>query len=49
MKNYFEKNRLIAADLSKQKALLEDSRATQQISFTGALKTRATIYYILEQ
>ena len=33
---YFEKNyRLIAADLSKQKALDADSRAIQQIVFTG--------------
>ena len=52
---YFEKNyRLIAADLSKQKALDDDSRAIQQIIFTGEIKaevanTRVTIYYILEQ
>ena len=52
---YFEKNyRLIAADLSKQKALDADSRAIQQIIFTGKIKatrdnTRAIIYYILEQ
>ena len=33
---YFEKNyRLISADLSKQKALDADSRAIQQIIFTG--------------
>ena len=32
----FEKNyRLIAADLSKQKAIGEDSRAIQHIIFTG--------------
>ena len=37
---YFEKNyRLIAADLSKQKALDADSRAIQQIIFTGTIKT----------
>ena len=53
--SYFEKNyRLIAADLSKQKALDDDSRAIQQIIFTGEIKaevanTRVTIYYILEQ
>ena len=53
--NYFEKNyRLIAADLSKQKALDADSRAIQQIIFTGKIKaaadnTRVIIYYILEQ
>ena len=34
---YFEKNyRLIAADLSKQKALDADSRAIQQSIFTGS-------------
>ena len=52
---YFEKNyRLIAADLSKQKALDVDSRAIQQIVFTGKINagvnnTRIIIYYILEQ
>ena len=52
---YFEKKyRLIAADLSKQKALDADSRAIQQIIFTGKIKatvanTRVIIYYILEQ
>ena len=52
---YFEKNyRLIAADLRKQKALDADSRAIQQIIFTGKIKaaadnTRVIIYYILEQ
>ena len=51
----FQKNyRLIAADLSKQKALDADSRATQQNIFTGKIKaaadnTRVIIYYILEQ
>ena len=49
-KNY----RLIAADLSKQKALDADSRAIQQIIFTGKTKaplanTRVIIYSILEQ
>ena len=47
---YFEKNyRLIAADLSKQKALDADSRAIQQIIFTSKLNTAASIYYILEK
>ena len=52
---YFGKNyRLIAVDLSKQKALDADSRAIQQIIFTGKIKaaadnTRVIIYYILEQ
>ena len=52
--DYFENNyRLIAADLSKQKALDADSRAIQQIIFTGKIKatvenTRVIIFYILE-
>ena len=47
---YFEKNcRLIAADLSKQKALDADSRAIQQIIFIGKIKaashhTRIILY-----
>ena len=51
----FKKNyRLIAVDLSKQKALDADSRAIQQTIFTGKIKaaannTRVIIYYILEQ
>ena len=49
-----KKNRLIAADLSKQKPLDADSRASQQIVFTGKIKatvanTRVVIYYILEK
>ena len=52
---YFEKNyRLIAADLSKQKALDADQRAIQQIIFTGKIKateanTRIIIFYIFEK
>ena len=52
---YFEMNcRLIAVDWSKQKALDTDSRAIQQIIFTGKIKAaednrRVIIYYILEQ
>ena len=52
---YFENNyKLIAVDLSKQKALDTGSRAIQQIIFTGKIKatvanTRLIIYYILEQ
>ena len=46
--------RLIAADLSKQKDLDADSRAIQQIMFTGKIKATegnagVIIYYILEQ
>ena len=49
-KNY----RLIAVDLSKQKVLDADSRAIQQIIFTGKIKateenTRVIIYYILKK
>ena len=48
--SYFEKNyRLIAADLSRQKALDADSRATQQIVFTGKTDNQIRVYYILEQ
>ena len=47
---YFEKNyRLIAADLSKQKALDEDSRAIQQIISTSKANKGAMLYHILEQ
>ena len=52
---YFENNyRLIAADLSKQKALVADSRAIRQIIFTGKIKaavanTRIVIFCILEK
>ena len=52
---YFEENyRLIAVDLSEQKALDADLRAIQQIIFTGKIKgteenTRVIIYYILEK
>ena len=47
---YFEKNyKIIAADLSKQKALDADSRAIQQIIFTGHTDDQIKVYYILEQ
>ena len=47
---YFEKHyKLIAADLGKQKVLDADSRAIQQIIFTGKSSTNAIIYYILEK
>ena len=46
----FEKNyRTITADLSRQKALDADSRAIQQIVFTGKTDNRIRVYYILEQ
>ena len=49
-----KKTKLIAADLSKQKDLDADSRAIEQIIFTGKIKataanTRVIIYYILEK
>ena len=51
---FWKKYRFTAADLNKQKALDADSRAIQQIIFTGKIKaavanTRVIIYYILEQ
>ena len=45
LKNY----KLIAADLSKQKSVDADSRAIQQIVFTGTASAAVVIYYILEQ
>ena len=46
--------KLIAADLSKQKALDADSRAIQQIIFTGKIKatvadTKVIIFYVLKK
>ena len=47
---YFEKNyKIIAADLSKQKALHADSRAIQQIIFTGHTNAQIRVSYILEE
>ena len=51
---FFENYRLIAVDLSKQKALDADPKAVQQIIFTGKIKAteanaRTIIYYILEK
>ena len=52
--SYFEKNyRLNAADLSKQKTLDVESRAIQQIIFTGSIKATVAntvvIFYVLEK
>ena len=44
-----KKNRLIAADSSKQKALDADSRGIQQIIFTGKASAGVMIYYTLEK
>ena len=47
---YFKKNyKLVAVDLSKQKALDADSRAIQQIISTCTASAAVIIYYILEQ
>ena len=47
---YFKKNyKLIAVDLSKQKALDADSRAIQQIISACTASAAVIIYYILEQ
>ena len=47
---YFKKDyRLIAANLSEQKALDADSTAIQQITFTGKASAVALIYYIHEK
>ena len=47
---YFKKTyRLMAAYLSKQKALDTDSRAIQQIIFTSKVDTVAVIYYIYKK
>ena len=40
---------MIATDLSKQKALDADSRAIQQIIFTGTASAAVVILYIVEQ
>ena len=43
--NYFDKHyKLVAVDLSKQKELDADPRATQQIEFRCMLGTNSTIY-----
>ena len=47
---YFEKNyKLIAVDLSQQKALDADSRAIQQIIFTDNASADVIVYYIPEK
>ena len=48
--NYFDKHyKLVAVDLSKQKELDPDPRATQQIEFKYMLGTNSTIYWVLEK
>ena len=45
-KNHYQ---LIAVDLSKQKKLDADPRATQQIEFYGMLKTNSQVCTVLEK
>ena len=47
--NYFDKHKLVAVDLSKQKELDADPRAIQQIEFKYMLGTNSTICWILEK
>ena len=47
--NFKDNYKLIAADLCKQEALDDDSRAFRGIVFTGGVRITAIIYYILEQ
>ena len=47
--NYFDKHKLLAVDLSKQKELDADPRAIQQIEFKYMLGTDSTIYWVLEK
>ena len=48
--SYFEKTyRLMAANLSKQEALDTDSRAIEQIVFTGKTDNKIRVYFIIEQ
>ena len=44
-----KKYKLIAADLSKEKALDADPKAIQQIIFTVKTDNQVRVYYILEQ
>ena len=46
--NYFDKHKLVAVDLSKQKKLGTDPRAIQQIEFKYMLGTNSTSYWVLE-
>ena len=46
---FWKNHRLIAADLSKQKALNADSRTIRQVICTGTASAAVIIYYILEE
>ena len=47
--NYFDKHKLVAVDLSKQKELDADLRAIQQVEFKYMLGTNSTIYLVLKK
>ena len=48
--HYFKDHyNLVAVDFSKQKELDGDSRAVQQIEFSGMLKTNSQVYTVLEK
>ena len=44
--NYYK---MLAIDLSKQKALDADSKAIQQINFTRNLENQSAIFFIMEE
>ena len=45
--NYFDKHKLVAVGLSKQKESDADPRAIQQIEFRYMLGTNSTIHWVL--
>ena len=47
--NYFDKHKLVAVDLSKQKELDADPRSIQQIEFKYMLGKYSTIYWIFKK
>ena len=47
--SYFDKHKLVAVDLSKQKELDADPTANQQIELKYMLGTNPTIYWVLEK
>ena len=47
--NYFDKHKLVAVDLSKQKELDADTRAIQQTEFKYMIGASSIIYWVLEK
>ena len=47
--NYFDKHKLVAVDLSKQKELDTDRRAIQQTEFKYMIGTSSIVYWVLEK